>query len=220
MRLVFISDTRGHEPPVPAGDVLIHCGDFSLSNPDQDLQRFMGWLQALPHPHKAFIAGNHDFALEDPDRRSNLHLPDGVHHLMNSAVSIGGMRFWGSPMTPRFGEWAFMQPDQELARTWQSIPENTHILLTHGPPAGTLDLCASGAKAGSITLAARLRSVHPLIHAFGHIHESWGHITHSDGSSTINASTCNLRYRPENPPFVVDIHHTEGAWKVTSITNP
>ena len=44
----------------------------------------------------------------------------------------------------------------------------------------------------------------PKVHVFGHIHEGYG--TSSDGTTVyVNASTCNLKYRPLNAPIVVDV---------------
>ena len=44
----------------------------------------------------------------------------------------------------------------------------------------------------------------PKYHIFGHIHEANG-IEETNGVTFINASTCNLRYKPENPIHVFDL---------------
>ena len=64
-RIVFISDTHSvHEKlgHLPAGDVLIHAGDFSRSRPAKpgEYTVFMDWLVRQPHPHKILISGNRD----------------------------------------------------------------------------------------------------------------------------------------------------------------
>ena len=64
-RIVFISDTHSvHEKlgHLPAGDVLIHAGDFSRSRPAKpgEYTDFMDWLVRQPHPHKILISGNRD----------------------------------------------------------------------------------------------------------------------------------------------------------------
>ena len=57
---------------------------------------------------------------------------------------------------------------------------------------------------GSNHWRERLPTIKPAVHAFGHIHEGAGVTT--DGSTLyVNASTCNLRYRPINQPIVVDV---------------
>ena len=64
-RLVFISDTHSvHERlgVLPAGDVLIHAGDFSRARPAKpgEYKDFLDWLVAQPHKHKVLISGNRD----------------------------------------------------------------------------------------------------------------------------------------------------------------
>ena len=64
-RLVFISDTHSvHERlgVLPAGDVLIHAGDFSRARPAKpgEYKDFFDWLVAQPHKHKVLISGNRD----------------------------------------------------------------------------------------------------------------------------------------------------------------
>jgi hypothetical protein len=46
--------------------------------------------------------------------------------------------------------------------------------------------------------------VRPQFHCFGHIHEGYGVST--DGTTTyVNASTCNLQYRPVQKAIVFDV---------------
>jgi len=42
------------------------------------------------------------------------------------------------------------------------------------------------------------------VHAFGHVHEGAG-VTTDGATLYVNASTCNLSYRPINPAMVLDI---------------
>ena len=64
-RIVFISDTHSvHEKLgcLPAGDVLIHAGDFSMARPAKpgEYKDFFDWLVGQPHRHKILISGNRD----------------------------------------------------------------------------------------------------------------------------------------------------------------
>lgn len=213
MKLVFTSDTHGlhdrlwHE--IPEGDVLIHCGDVSNYGTAAQISDFIGWFTGLPHKHKIFIAGNHDFGLE---KKSPLiveaikGLPENVHYLEDSGVTINGVTFWGMPWTPEFYDWAFMTYNpEEAASKVSKIPEDTEVLITHGPPRGVLDLVVYGGKnVGCVELASRLISLPNVkVHAFGHIHETYG-VKHAHGRIYINASFCNLRYTPSNPPIVLE----------------
>ena len=46
--------------------------------------------------------------------------------------------------------------------------------MTHGPPAGHLDIVRGGVHVGCEHLKKALRRSRPQVHCFGHIHESWG----------------------------------------------
>ena len=52
------------------------------------------------------------------------------------------------------------------------IPDDTDILITHGPPLGYGDKCCSGQRAGCAELLSTVQlRVKPKLHVFGHIHE-------------------------------------------------
>ena len=51
-------------PELPAGDVLIHAGDFSKVGAENDVKRFAEWMASLPFAHKIVIAGNHDLTFD------------------------------------------------------------------------------------------------------------------------------------------------------------
>jgi Icc-related predicted phosphoesterase len=61
-----------------------------------------------------------------------------------------------------------------LAERWAHIPDDTEILITHGPPHGIGDQTQSGLHAGCEDLRTRVRQVRPALHLFGHIHEGHG----------------------------------------------
>lgn len=192
MNIVFISDTHGfHEKvQVPDGDVLVFAGDWTQNsqNERQQFLRFSGWLNSQPHEYKLFIPGNHDFlAQHDPEfiRRTC----GEAHLLLDSHIEIDGLTFYGSPWTPQFYDWAFMAPRHEMAEKWASIPDNTDVLITHGPPFGVLDVNHHGIHCGCEALMERVRELDLLLHVFGHIHESWGvHPARGNEPGYINAA--------------------------------
>jgi Icc-related predicted phosphoesterase len=109
-------------------------------------------------------------------------------YLEDAGCEIGGLRFYGSPWTPLFWDWAFMLPDAELVEKWKAIPSGLDVLITHGPPHGVLDLTNRNDRAGSLALLHRVREAKPRLHVFGHIHEAAGRAD-SDGTAFVNAST-------------------------------
>jgi Icc-related predicted phosphoesterase len=204
LTLVVISDTHGlHDTlEIPPGDVLIHTGDITRRGDLEDVRAFDGFLAGLEHQHKLVIAGNHDFCFERQPAAARAVLRHAVY-LQDEACIIEGVRFWGSPWQPWFFDWAFnLERGPDIRAKWELIPEDTDVLITHGPPAGRGDMTSRGEAAGCADLLARIRQVKPRYHLFGHIHEAYG--TSTDGVTTyVNASSCDLGYRPVHPPVVL-----------------
>ncbi len=221
MKVVCISDTHGHHEKVavPDGDLLVHAGDVTRHGTVDDVGRFATWIAALPHPRKIVVAGNHDWALQrEPQaaRRALSGVP-GLTYLEDSGCEVDGLKVWGSPWTPRFLTWAFQLPrGSALHRRWQLIPDDTDLLVVHGPPKGILDrvggvlpkLAAAATTqslhVGCASLTAAAKRIAPRLVVFGHIHEGYG-IEARDGTTYVNASICNARYRPVNEAVVVHL---------------
>jgi Icc-related predicted phosphoesterase len=189
LRLVLLSDTHllEREIDVPNGDILIHAGDFSLfGNSLSVLENFNSWLGTLPHRHKIVVPGNHEFVLEaDPSRRALL---SNATVLMNEGVTIEGLNVWGSPVTPlysgAFGIWAA----QQRRNLYDSIPEDTDVLITHGPPFGILDRADSSQPySGCQELLDAAMRIKPHLHVFGHVHSAAG-IFHTQDTTFVNCA--------------------------------
>ena len=197
MRLVCVSDTHSlhrQVPAIPHGDVLIHAGDSLGQGTLDNIEDLNEWLGTLPHQYKIVIAGNHDWAFQETPAFAREILSNAIY-LEGSGIEIDCVRFWGSPWTPTFMDWAFMLDRGEpLSRKWKAIPGCTDVLITHGPPKGVGDLATMGFKQ-ELSLTA---------HIFGHIHEGYGDYSLGD-TRLINASSCTERYEPTNPPIVLDI---------------
>jgi hypothetical protein len=128
-----------------------------------------------------------------------------AHYLEDSGIEIAGVKFWGSPWQPEFYDWAFNLPrGQALADKWALIPDDIDVLITHGPPLGILDQVITGDHVGCADLLEAVQLIKPKVHIFGHIHEGYGRIE-QNGTVFINASVCTARYRPINPPIVVEV---------------
>ena len=139
MRIVVISDTRGlhRQLKMPSGDLLIHAGDFTFyTKPPSIISDFNAWLGKLPHRHKIVTCGNHDYLLEEPRDRSAI---TNATLLVDSDVVVEGLKIWGSPVTPLYGGAFGMSSAADRKRHWTRIPDDTDILITHGPPLGILD---------------------------------------------------------------------------------
>lgn len=234
MRIISISDThRGHQhielPPYQEGDVLVHAGDISGRGEIATIANFHYWLKDLPYKHIVVISGNHDFCFENEERdyaKTTLigDQEDRIHYLEDSEITIDGIKFYGSPWQPWFGGWAFnLRRGEEIARKWAQIPDDTDVLITHGPPAqkcggviphvfhrhtGT-DLYEE--DVGCEDLFQRMKELTKLqYHICGHIHEGYGVYTHPDLScKVVNASIMDLKYNPTNKPFMLTVKKVE-----------
>jgi Icc-related predicted phosphoesterase len=140
--IVAMADTHmfhGDLGPIPDGDVLVHAGDMGRAGDEEELREVAAWLRALPHREKVIVPGNHDFLFETEPQKARA-LFAGMHVLIDEPATIRGLRFWGSPWTPVFHDWAFMlPPGAALAARWALIPDALDVLVTHGPPRGILD---------------------------------------------------------------------------------
>jgi Icc-related predicted phosphoesterase len=206
MRIVALSDTHGLHAKIkkiPEGDVAIHCGDFTRYGDIDDVYNFVEWFKKLPHRHKIVVAGNHDSVCQQfPVGIKDMF--KGVHYLQEKGVEIDGIKFWGSPYTPKYGNWYFMYRRELGELVWKDIPEDTDVLITHGPPYSILDGTRRGVMAGCSALLSRVYEVKPKVHLFGHIHESYG-TYEENGTTFVNAAILNHKYKVFNSPQVVDL---------------
>lgn len=209
MRIVCVSDTHGHEPMIPDGDLLIHAGDLCLAGTLPELNRAADWLGSLPHRHKIVVAGNHDwpFSRQPNEARAIIRDVAGAVYLQDSFVEVEGLKVWGAPWQPEFAGWAFNLPrGPALAEKWAMIPDDTDVLVTHGPPAGILDMNLEGERCGCRDLSLRLasRSAKPRLHVFGHIHEGHG-VRPFESVLFVNASVLDDLYNPKFGATVVEL---------------
>lgn len=211
--ITFISDTHGKHEQVgsflPGGDFLFHAGDFMNSGYYwNELTPFLEWFDGIKgYEHKLFIAGNHDRLFENEyiDATRKVREYKTIGYLQDSKVTRDDVKIYGSPWQPEFYGWAFNLPrnGEDLREKWFWIPDDTDVLITHGPPYGTLDVAGMGAgHVGDELLAERLEVVKPKIHVFGHIHGGYGY--KFDGHTHyFNASVLNERYSFTNKPMTV-----------------
>lgn len=190
-----LSDIHGDLSFLPDPcDFLLISGDICPLGIDTQPELSEKWLKAAFIPyleeclktatHVVWIAGNHDFVFDRADKYHHRidsilrMMPVNTHYLQDSSVTIDGINFYGSPYTPWFWDWAFNLPPNDfefVQQHWSNIPNNTHVLLTHGPPAGILDANAQGMPCGCPDLLDRIGQLKCLkLHNYGHLHDSYG----------------------------------------------
>lgn len=182
MKVWHISDTHTYHGllDIPKDiDTVIFSGD--CSNPreviynEPQVRSFIKWFDSLPIKHKIFVAGNHDTSIER-GYITKENFDFGIHYLENDSICIEGINIWGSPYTPTFGMgWAFNKARHKLHELWVTIPDNTNILISHGPPKGILDLSYNQnnglERCGCSALYNRCNELKDLkLVCFGHIH--------------------------------------------------
>ena len=174
MKIIATSDLHGELPTIPECDLLLIGGDICPDGPDGFQTNWLGgpfkrWLEQIPAREVVGIAGNHDFCFQ-----RHLAIIKGLQlrwkYLQDESVCVDGLWIYGTPWTPRFGPWAFMNSDEELGRYFDNI-KNVDILLSHGPAYGVLDEVGDG-HAGSKELLKHLHKTKVFI--CGHIHEGFG----------------------------------------------
>lgn len=202
---------------VPECDVFVHAGDITDRGEDKTIRDFFDWLEEIKAKIKIVIGGNHDFWFTKQRDPSVYTGRPGIHYLEHQELIINGVKFFGSPWTPYFYDWAFNGTDEEtgdsygpnLNRLFGQIPDDTDVLISHGPSAGILSTNLKGEDCGSKMLFKHLIRVRPKVHIHGHIHESYGSkIIDWPGMDTTrvyNVSGLKRDYITPNPVTVIDL---------------
>lgn len=205
MRVAAVSDLhhRVWDADVPDGiDLLLVAGDFGHTD------ELEAWLPTIGLPPERIVAcaGNHDWvAIKKPHAVRQLpwtYLEDQQH-------VVDGLLIYGTPWTPPFMDWAFMVPEDALARKYAEIPEKVDILVSHGPSRGCGDMPRNtyGQEdgAGSTALRARCDELRQLkLHVYGHIHEGRGQRgIYRFGGQWTNVSLLDEYYEPWPRPMEV-----------------
>lgn len=182
MKIWHISDTHGFHLRlvIPEGiDLVIHTGDCSNHKDpfpnENEVRKFIDWYEQVPIPNKIFIPGNHDTSIERGLVKASDFISRGIHLLNHDWMDVNGIKIFGSPFTPTFGNWAFMKSRETINRVWEQIPEGMDIVAVHGPCKGILDLsrnrqnvlefCGDGALRKHV-----LDRIKPKYFLSGHIH--------------------------------------------------
>ena len=184
LTVFHISDLHGthQDLKVPEADIMIVSGDstnqFEPWFNERELNDFVDWYSKVDVKYKIYVPGNHDtFCYNNNKLVRRLFKSKGIIYLDKESIKIEGLIFYGDPVTPRYGNWAFMADRGRIHKHWEAIPDDVNILITHGPPKGILDLTET--KAGDLELVgckSLMRRINELpnliLNCFGHIHDT------------------------------------------------
>ena len=215
LQIVALSDSHNatKRVEIPDGDILIHAGDFSFQGKSLEIQDFIEWLKDQPHKHKLWIAGNHEWGIEDyPSNANVIDNKTNSTYIHDKVIEIEGLKFLGCNFTPEFNNWAFNLTERQSKIYWENAPE-ADVVVCHGPPYGILDSVTPEYKhhrpLGCIHFKNYLERVKPKVAIFGHIHGGFGHetIKWNDDSETecFNVSVMNEQYQLTNPVTIIEI---------------
>jgi Icc-related predicted phosphoesterase len=186
------------------------------------------------YTNKVFIAGNHDMTFDREqllrdklahfegrteydtecaegkpawlEELLGIHLRPNVFYLENNFIEIDQIKIWGSPITPSFGYgWAFNKDrGYDINQIWNRIPNDTDIVITHGPIHSYCDRTdRGGLNVGCEQLYHRLNEVKPQLHFSGHIHEAYGY-RQTNWGYAFNGCNCDLSYLVNNKPMTFE----------------
>ncbi len=212
LKIDCISDThmRHDNLDLPGGDILIHAGDATGRGSDEEITQFLDWFQKQDYRHLVLIAGNHDWGYETkPQLWAKECESRNIHLLNDSGVELEGIKFWGSPVQPEFCNWAFNRNrGEDIKKHWDLIPNDTDVLVTHGPPHKMRDEAPRRHRSGRgghenvgcVDLWNKILETKIKMHVFGHIHEGAGHTYFMD-RLFVNAASLDGRYCQRYPGF-------------------
>lgn len=238
MRVCCISDLHGHLINIKPCDLLVIAGDICghastkrngtrppAGGHDDIMHQarflntfFREWLELIPAKDVVAVPGNHDFVFE---RTPYLVPTDLRWTLLNDSVAVvQGKKIYGSPFQHAYGSiWCYNAPPRDdggedfLERKYSMIPDDTDIIVVHGPPYSYGDAApresGSYELTGSTSLSGAIHRVKPDLSVHGHIHMGYGSWELERGNCAptriVNASICNEQNEPTRQPFYFDI---------------
>jgi len=206
-RITAISDLHGHFPKLPGGDLLIVAGDLTGKDSDKEHLDFIEWMHESNYKKKIYCPGNHDNFLFDIKRHGKIKTPKewNIEYLCDYLTEFEGLKIYGIPWTYRFKginpkccAFTCAEDDHEfMMAKCEAIPDDTDILITHGPPLNILDETIDGRNVGCQFLREHvIARVKPKLHLFGHIHEMGSRMVDTVMTKFANCSYVDEKYKP------------------------
>lgn len=212
VRLVIISDTHNRHkvlPPLPPGDIFVHCGDIFMTSSKYStfesmarLKKFNQWLgkdDQIPCAHKVVVGGNHDWVLEHLGEEESAAILTNCIYSVNNVFTLYGLNFYCCPLSrgasgnKAFQGESFRNESKAKAQDLASTGVKIDVLLTHGTNAALRDIIKPR-----------------YAHLFGHYHYMNGANVYPQPNTdqpllTACCSTMDRHYQLTNVPFVVDL---------------
>jgi len=220
IRIQFISDLHNKLDKVKLvpSDWLLIAGDLSINGRIPEISKFNHDLQnairQFKFKHIIYTAGNHDDLFKENQFLAKSMVANAVY-LEDKMVEIEGVKIWGSPYSPTYGDFVFNYDRGEPAKQqWSKIPNDIDILMTHAVPYNMLDMTNTFQHVGCENLLdAILQRDSIRIHVGGHLHFSHG-VKEFHDKLYINAAICNDELQPIHTPVVIDFDPTTKAYTI------
>jgi len=208
MKIYCTSDLHGHlellnpsnhEVCVIAGDIAPLSG-FSKWHIHEQAKwmrrRFCSFCNEHSDVEFVIIPGNHDWAsvikYDTKDRLDNrIEFPNNVHVLIDSEITVKGIRFYGTPWVPIINHcWAYEAYSEKLKEMFGKIPEGVDMLIAHSPPRiqnESIDISLQNGRGpfGSQELTDAIVKSNPRYLICGHIHSG------DHGKVVLNGTECH-----------------------------
>ena len=233
MKIAALSDLHGFlGQKIEHCDLCIIAGDvvpleiqlYSKACEEWFENEFKEWAESLDCEKVLFVAGNHDFFCERYNKKMHdmFSIYGKVTYLKNelyeyTSLSTGEtLKIYGSPMSHKFRNWAFMQEEDSLRETFKDIPSGLDILLIHDAPYGVSDICFQSVNwgnnnkhIGSEALREAILEKTPRYCIHGHLHSS-NHEEEMLGDTKVyNVSIKDEHYYPLYQPLYLEISSME-----------
>lgn len=152
VRIVCVGETFGEEIDVPAGDIYIHTGNFTLRDNRTTIYSFVQYLYKLHHPFKIFTSGMQEHSVAKRiittlATSTDIYL-DGITTLVKK------LRIYSATCATDHGI------------EFKPFECYNDIVISHIPPAGILDLNEYNAHVGSELLLKNLERFPPKVCIF------------------------------------------------------
>jgi Icc-related predicted phosphoesterase len=221
MKICAISDTHGYhrDLEIKECDILCIAGDISPLNIQGRKQAFLSWLQndfipwceELPVKKVFLTPGNHELALSHCEDTVRKFLEKTkITILINELFEYEDFKIWGTPLSNKFGNWAYMKSPEEELEQFMQMPKDLDILIVHGPPYGACDICKQHPYNNynhlgnpELTIVSELKT--PKIILCGHLHTGETHEKLFDNIDVFNVSVLNEEYKIFREPLYLEI---------------